>query len=184
MPLNQYSEIEKLEKGSQEDIEEHELHLDDTCTGDSPLNGLIDNERSSKALVVSSADEYLRHLRSNKYKEEYYDVFWCTHAYNQNTYKKTLIPAGIISKHSIVGITPKPQNNKRSRKRNRQQQIDELLQNASKALMLSSVPSKLPCRELEHAQIERYMKSSCFCRTYHYESNVICACIKLFPHNL
>lgn len=163
LPLKQYSEIEKLEKGSQEDIEEHELHLDERCPGAVCLESLIDNERSSKALVVSSTDEYLRHLHSNKFKQDYYDVFWCTHAYDQYTYKKTLIPAGIISKHSIVGITPKPQNNKRSRKRNRQQQIDELLQNASKALMLSSVPSKLPCRELEHGQIERYMKNQISC---------------------
>ena len=156
--------MDHVVRGSQEDIEEHELHLDDTCTGDMPLCSLIDNERSSKALVVSSADEYLKHLRSDKWKKEYYDIFWCSHAYNQHTYKKTLIPAGIISKHAIIGITPRPQNNKRqSRKRNREQQIDELLQNASKALMLSSVPRKLPCRELEHGQIERYMKNQISC---------------------
>ena len=85
---------------------------------------------------------------------EFGDLFWCTHGYSGKTKKKSLMPSGAIKSHQIIGITPI----KKKKKRNRQEVIEQSLRDASKALMLSSVPKRLPCREKEHDEIESYMK--------------------------
>ena len=89
-------------RGCPRDIQYHELHLDDNCPGDVYVDTLYENELSSKALVVSSSEEYVQHLASGVDKSKFYDVYWCTHAYNQNTCKKSLMPSNAIRKKSLI----------------------------------------------------------------------------------
>ena len=75
------------ERGTSIDINEHELHLDDTYPDTLCLDTLFEHETSSKALVLPSSDEYLKQLKSGEYKAKYYDLFWCTHAYHHMSKK-------------------------------------------------------------------------------------------------
>lgn len=127
------------------------------------VDTLFENEHSSKALVVSSSEEYVQQLSAGVDPSRYYDVYWCTHAYNQNTGKKSLMPSNAIRAKQTVGITPIKASGK-SRKRDRKSMVEQALVDASKALMLSSVPKTLPCREKENKKIREYLEnqiSSC-----------------------
>merc|ERR1712154_155470 len=67
------------------------------------------------------------------------------------------MPSGAILSRQTVGITP-AKNRKSKRKRDRKTTIEESLRDASRALMLCSVPQSLPCREREHDEIEDFMR--------------------------
>jgi len=143
------------ERGTDSDILEHELHLDQDVWAQ-PCNWDV---ILGKALVLPSSEDYLQRVHS--LDNDYYDAFWCTHSYCDG--KKSLLPPGVIASHAVTGITPVPPKKQRSRKRNRADQVKQLLHDAGKALMLSSVPTSLPCREKEHDQIENYMKQQISC---------------------
>lgn len=161
--------MKDIANGSEKDIKAHELYLDGSCKGYMPLCSLIDNKKSSKVLVLTTANEYLqqKNLSSNKYKDIYYDIFWCTHAYNHHTGKKTLIQPGVIANYINTNNIDKQQNNKtkstKTRKRNCNQYISEMLQDALMKLKLWSIPSTLSCRTSEYLQIETYIKRQILC---------------------
>ena len=142
-------------KLTSKDIQEHELHLDDKCPGEIHIDTLLAKSGSSKALVLSSSDEYVSHVEQGLDRSKYFTAYWCTHAYNQSTRRKCMMPRNAIRSRQTVGITPSKASN--TRKRDRNAVIEQALISASKALMLSSVPKTLPCREQEHGQVRQFM---------------------------
>eukprot|EP01083_Nonionella_stella_P179957 640345_1 len=112
---------------------------------------------TSKVIVCSSIEEYLQKNQSKKIDDMSHNVYWCAHAYDQRTHTTALLPPGFIEtkKTRTTCIT---MNTKKTRKRDSKAMINEALNDASKALMLSTVPNHLPCRKKEHDEIEAYMK--------------------------
>eukprot|EP01083_Nonionella_stella_P258985 884573_1 len=143
----------------EDDVRMHELYIDESYSQPICVDALVSNHSSSKALVVSSSEEYLKRTQSMMDIDDddaYYETYWCTHSYNHDTHKKEALPYGAISEHRTVAITPC--NKKHKRKRNYQTRIEMALSDASKALMLSTVPETLPCREEEHKEITEFLK--------------------------
>lgn len=66
-----------------------------------------------------------------------------------------MMPRNAIKSRQTVGITPV--RTSKTRKRDRSAVIEQALVSASKSLMLSSVPTTLPCREAEHDQVRQFM---------------------------
>eukprot|EP01084_Bolivina_argentea_P038024 70311_1 len=110
-------------------IESHELYLGDNyIENDKPVNTLINSgdNQSSKALIVTSSEEYLKELNKKDNKNKYHNIYWCTHAYNARTKTKSLLPPSAITSHQTIGITPS-KNRKQHRKRNRKTIITNIL---------------------------------------------------------
>eukprot|EP01083_Nonionella_stella_P101003 285738_1 len=141
---------------------DHEIYIDDTYPSQVSVDELFSRTSTSKALVVASREHYLQEKQSKKNEDLYHDVYWCTHSYHHQTHKKQQLPSGIIETNRTTGITP--MNTKKTRKRDRKAMINQALNDASKALMLSAVPKYLPCREKEHDEIEAYMKQQIMSR--------------------
>ena len=85
------NDVHDIERGSDLDIEGHEIHLDETF----PEQITIENV-DCKVLVLPSSEEYLKEIKNDKTMSEFEDLFWCTHGYSDRTKKKSLMPSGAI----------------------------------------------------------------------------------------
>eukprot|EP01083_Nonionella_stella_P299392 1016666_1 len=175
-PLQQkQAELKELEAQTLDILnqlkEETRMLLDDTRGLSKRSNKRLGNtkKKSSKKKRRKKTPKQKQKKTPNKAEKQnktnddlYHDVYWCTHSYHHQTHKKQQLPSGIIETNRTTGITP--MNTKKTRKRDRKAMINQALNDASKALMLSAVPKYLPCREKEHDEIEAYMKQQIMSR--------------------
>jgi len=94
--------LKKTTRGSTEDVKYHELLLDEHCPGEITLDNLLEKKMSSKALVVSSLKDYVSRIQTGVDPKEYFDVYWCTHAYNQNTNEKSEMPIAVSTEEDSI----------------------------------------------------------------------------------
>eukprot|EP01083_Nonionella_stella_P083772 231691_1 len=158
----------RANRHSDDPCEEKQIFMDDTFNAEVDICWLhvfscthdtnIMRTSSSKVLVVTSREHYLQEKQSTVNEDLYHDVYWCKHSYHHQTKRIQLLPSDFIQTNRTTATTPMKQSTHRTRKRDRQTMINEALEDAYKALMLSTVPNHLPCRKKEYDRIEAYMK--------------------------
>eukprot|EP01083_Nonionella_stella_P068170 180780_1 len=159
---SQIRECKTTEDEFDQETADREIYIDETYPSHANIDELFSRTSSSKALVVGSREHYLQEKQRKNSDDLYHDIYWCTHSYHHQSERKQLLPSCIIETKRTTGITP--MNTKKTRKRDRKAMINQALNDASKALMLSAVPKYLPCREKEHDEIEAYMKQQIMSR--------------------
>ena len=145
-----------------EAIKQRELHLELAAIADEiTIHDLCQKLSSSKALVLSSSEEYAALMKEEAFDiREYFGAFWCTHGYKSDTHHKRRMHLTATKSHytHTTRLHNKMNNDSALGKRSRHNDFHEKLMDAFNAMNPSSVPSKLPCRTKEHRMVHSFVK--------------------------
>ena len=98
---------------------------------DEPISSFINDEGTSKALIVQSEDEHKKRMNNSEIRQIYYDIYWCMHSYNYATKIKSLLPLNAFAKNEnenkrdkkITGS--KSENKNKNKKKRDRKEIQE-----------------------------------------------------------
>jgi len=135
-------DMASFDRGGKEDLEYHEIHLDERCPGDIYVDELIESRSTSKALVVPTEKEYAERVADGSYKLDFYDVFWCTHTFNHKSGKLCKISAARL--RSIVTTPSSKKSRKRKQAAPKHQDHDSNISEQMARAAISPTASKKP----------------------------------------